>query len=168
MAVAYDTDAVTSAQGAFSNQYRSPLWQKKRLETLDAAGFQCQRCGDGDSHLHVHHKQYFKGRKVWEYTSDELEVLCKSCHEAAHDELNTLKRLIADLPSEAVDQVTSLLAGYCSFVKGPAASSNHAVDVAFDKPSVFTCAGMLAAMVVNADDTEKFDQAMRCFVKEAP
>ena len=68
----------------YSEQYRSPKWQKKRLEVLSAADFQCQDCGSKENTLNVHHVIYHKGREVWNYTNDELMVLCEKCHETRH------------------------------------------------------------------------------------
>jgi hypothetical protein len=68
----------------FFAQYQHPQWQKKRLERLEAAQFECSNCGDTESQLHVHHKRYVKGRKVWEYDDCELEVLCDKCHSEQH------------------------------------------------------------------------------------
>lgn len=64
----------------FKDQYKHPMWQKKRLEALNDAGFMCQRCCGDEEQLHVHHKVYVKGRKIWEYAISELSVLCESCH----------------------------------------------------------------------------------------
>ena len=33
----------------FSEQYKHPLWQKRRLERLELVGFGCERCDDHDS-----------------------------------------------------------------------------------------------------------------------
>lgn len=63
---------------------KDPRWQKKRLETMQAAEFACQMCYDSTSTLNVHHKQYFKGREPWEYDFDQLVVLCDSCHKEEH------------------------------------------------------------------------------------
>jgi hypothetical protein len=70
----------------FYDQYKHPLWQKKRLEVMAAAGFACQCCGEKEAQLHVHHIRYVKGRKVWEYNSSELLCLCDECHEGTHKE----------------------------------------------------------------------------------
>ena len=34
--------------------------------------------------LEVHHKVYHPDRRAWEYTKDELEVLCDDCHRKIH------------------------------------------------------------------------------------
>jgi hypothetical protein len=65
--------------------YKSPLWQKKRLEILERDDYQCQGCGDKESQLQVHHGYYEKGLKLWEYDNDTLWTYCESCHKQAHD-----------------------------------------------------------------------------------
>jgi len=34
--------------------------------------------------LHVHHKKYIEGRKLWEYEDNDLETLCFECHKEKH------------------------------------------------------------------------------------
>ena len=104
----------------FYDQYKSPEWQKKRLEALQHADFSCQRCFDKENQLHVHHKRYVKGRHVWDYAVDELEVLCGYCHEVAHAEKQRLNDFMASFPSEALDEFYWLLLGYSSERLGPA------------------------------------------------
>jgi hypothetical protein len=79
---------------AYAEQLKHPNWQKKRLESLQAAGWKCQRCEAKDETLHVHHKKYFKGRMAWEYSLHELAVLCESCHSSVHDDEDFLARVM--------------------------------------------------------------------------
>jgi len=65
--------------------YKDPRWQKRRLEVLEAAGFECQHCGDGSNTLHVHHTYYVPNRDVWDYPSFALECLCEDCHAGKHE-----------------------------------------------------------------------------------
>lgn len=74
---------------AYFERLKDPRWQKRRLEMLAAAKWQCQKCGNPFETLHVHHKAYQRGRLPWEYTDAELIVICESCHTAAHDEEGT-------------------------------------------------------------------------------
>lgn len=104
----------------FKAQYKHPLWQKRRLDVLEKAEFACSCCGDTDSQLHVHHRQYFKDRKIWEYGDDELEVLCEACHEEAHQSLDIIKSLLSTLSAQGLNDVAALIAGYRSSVSGPA------------------------------------------------
>lgn len=102
----------------FFDQYKHPEWQKKRLEALEYAGFTCERCCDSETQLHVHHKRYMKGRKVWEYDVSELAVLCGSCHTEVHAEKEVLQALISAIPVEAIPEITALVAHYCASASG--------------------------------------------------
>lgn len=104
----------------FRDQYNHPKWQRKRLECLEAAEYQCQMCYDGESQLQVHHKRYVKNRKVWEYEVDELEVLCDACHQQAQAEKDIIQEVLTKFPCEAVPEITALIAGYSSTAFGPA------------------------------------------------
>ena len=64
------------------SDYHSPLWQRKRLEILKRDNFECVNCGDTATTLHVHHKDYPYGLKVYESSNDNLITLCKHCHSA--------------------------------------------------------------------------------------
>lgn len=68
----------------YFEKLRDPRWQKKRLEAMSAVDFSCEMCGDCESTLNVHHKQYFKGREPWEYDIGQLVTLCESCHKEHH------------------------------------------------------------------------------------
>jgi methionyl-tRNA synthetase len=57
---------------AYWEKLKDPRWQKLRLEAMQKADFHCERCGDGESTLNVHHKEYFKGREPWEYKPKQL------------------------------------------------------------------------------------------------
>lgn len=101
--------------GAYAAKLRDPRWQKKRLEALDRAGWVCEMCGDSESTLHVHHKQYLKGREPWEYESDQLASLCATCHKDGHGSpdllLDVISRLAVDGPNGR-DAVAMLIAGF--------------------------------------------------------
>ena len=63
----------------YSDQLKHPKWQKKRLEILNRDDFTCQKCGDTETELHIHHLKY-KGAKPWETPNKNLVTLCKHCH----------------------------------------------------------------------------------------
>lgn len=107
---------------SWSAQYKSPHWQRKRLEALNDAGFSCQVCQDKETTLHVHHKRYVKGRKIWEYEISELMVLCAPCHEATHGIKDLMSEILARVSPEGMPEIISVLAGYVSFIQGPAAA----------------------------------------------
>lgn len=99
-----------SKQLSWSEQYRHPNWQRKRLEALSVAQWECQNCGARDVTLNVHHKRYVKGRQAWDYELTELAVLCEPCHEVEHQSRDLLMRLIAD--GAATTAAVSLIGGY--------------------------------------------------------
>ncbi len=65
-------------------QYKHPNWQKKRLEVLERDKFTCCHCEEKEKTLHVHHKWYQKGKKVWEYPNVCFITLCDECHDHWH------------------------------------------------------------------------------------
>jgi len=65
----------------YTELFKDPRWQKKRLEILSRDEFTCVICGDKENTLHVHHRRYINGRKPWEYDNNLLVTLCHSCHE---------------------------------------------------------------------------------------
>jgi len=93
----------------YLEQLKSPQWQKRRLEILEISGWECANCGDASSQLHVHHKQYFKGRMVWEYEDHELISLCGECHQLNHEALDELKKVLTLIPAI---EALALLVGY--------------------------------------------------------
>ena len=103
-------------QTAYFQKLRDPRWQKLRLEALEARDWACEVCFDSKSTLHVHHKQYFKGREPWEYDLNQLAVLCEHCHEDTHATKDRLLDVISRLPIDGMrwidrDKAACLIAG---------------------------------------------------------
>lgn len=63
---------------------KSPKWQRKRLEVMQRDNFTCVRCQDTETTLNVHHKEYHRNKKPWEYEAEFLETLCETCHKKEH------------------------------------------------------------------------------------
>lgn len=78
---------------------------------LNAAGFACAQCNNKDETLHVHHKQYIKGRSAWEYDDEELVVLCESCHQREHEQADFINKLLACVPTEYKHDLVGILTG---------------------------------------------------------
>lgn len=124
---------------SYSEKLLDPRWQKKRLEVLDSAQFQCEICGDTESTLHVHHKQYFKGREVWDYDRNQLACLCKGCHEGHHEREDLIKDAVSRIPIDGPfdsEQVAFLIYGLLGIQKKfdhkyQEKMWNKGVDVAF-------------------------------------
>lgn len=74
-----------SRRMTYQQQLRDPRWQKKRLLVLERDEWKCVSCGDSKTELHVDHIKYRTRRiKAWEYRMDELQTLCRLCHEEKH------------------------------------------------------------------------------------
>jgi len=65
----------------YLEKIKDPRWQKKRLEVLERDDWQCQKCGDKETTLHVHHLRYIPNKAPWEYKNYNLLTLCSNCHE---------------------------------------------------------------------------------------
>jgi len=68
----------------YSEKFKDPRWQKKRLEILERDNWECVMCGEKNKTLNVHHKIYFQGQEPWEYGNSLLVTLCDDCHEYEH------------------------------------------------------------------------------------
>lgn len=145
----------------WAEQYKHPNWQKKRLEVMQAARFECEICGDKDTTLNVHHKRYVKGRNVWEYGRDELMCLCEPCHEEHHDNVNAFRELTAQLPADGpgcLHNARGLLAGWADGEQG--LDFSHHFN---EEPFNFLVGGVanLLARACTADDLSALAKAMR-------
>lgn len=69
---------------AYSDQYKDPRWQKKRLEIMERDGFACRHCDSKTETLNVHHAYYKKGFCIWEYHESTMITLCEGCHKRWH------------------------------------------------------------------------------------
>jgi len=94
----------------YKDQIKSPKWQKRRLEILKRDEFTCQECGNKDQTLHVHHKHYNKGAKIWEYEGWELTTLCDDCHSKTHNKIEIKSGQI--LVDKKFEEIYKLLSNY--------------------------------------------------------
>lgn len=102
----------------YSEQLKHPNWQRRRLEMLNAADFKCTACGSDDETLHVHHKYYKKNVQVWEYTDNELIVLCANCHSLEHERQDIVNNIVRSIPFSSRNQFTALMAGISYMYSG--------------------------------------------------
>jgi len=86
-----------ATKDTFLEAYRDPKWQKKRLEVLELAGWECSDCGSNEDTLHVHHTYYEKDKKPWKYPIESLHCLCEDCHKKAQDINTLLKRQLGKI-----------------------------------------------------------------------
>lgn len=91
-------------RSSYSQKLLDPRWQKKRLEVMQANDFSCEICGDKESTLHVHHKQYLKEKQPWDYLPNQLACLCEDCHNEIHDYPDILMMACSILPLKGFKQ----------------------------------------------------------------
>jgi len=69
-------------QQNYKDYLKTDHWKSLRLAKLKDSEFKCERCGDSNCTLEVHHKIY---RKDWmDSELVDLEVLCHKCHDQHH------------------------------------------------------------------------------------
>ncbi len=127
----------------FFAQYMDPRWQKLAARMKEAAGWECTNCGSGEQTLHVHHKQYFRDRKVWEYDEAELMVLCKDCHVTADKHRELVKRMLS---LESTFGIPAVLAGFLDFDENIRAVAPEVLDEARFVAPLEYAAGFIASI----------------------
>jgi hypothetical protein len=75
---------------------------------MSRADFSCEKCHSATKTLNVHHKEYRKGAKPWEYADHELECLCEDCHGEGHGKTKHAPRVFGDSPAERLDELLHL------------------------------------------------------------
>ena len=79
-------DYKQSIPQSYKEQLNDIRWQAFRLFVLTARGTKCEMCGSTENVIHIHHNRYIFGKKAWEYTCNDVEVLCSYCHKKIHDD----------------------------------------------------------------------------------
>lgn len=75
------------AKPSMSRLYQRAEWIEYRAEVIELDGGVCRRCGKGEKdgvNLHVHHKEYHRGKLPWEYPYEICETLCQFHHAEEH------------------------------------------------------------------------------------
>lgn len=78
-----------------TKDYKDPRWQAKRLRVMERDKFSCRSCGDASKTLHVHHRSYEKGGRIWDTKDSDLVTLCEECHDSVEEMIKSL-RMIGD------------------------------------------------------------------------
>lgn len=56
--------------------------------------FTCCRCFSKDDQLHVHHKNYQRGKMPWDYPLNNFITLCHKCHDTVTQEIEFLREVM--------------------------------------------------------------------------
>lgn len=94
---------------SYETLLKDPRWQRKRLEILSRDGFECKICFDTEKTLHVHHINYNRGCKPWEYDDCDLTSLCEDCHESVEELIRKIRDQIFN-KNAALDSYDQLAA----------------------------------------------------------
>lgn len=68
----------------YKEQMKDERWLAFRKFVLAVRGERCECC-NRTTHLQIHHLQYQKKRLAWEYTVNDVRVLCMDCHKKVHN-----------------------------------------------------------------------------------
>jgi len=67
----------------YYDQLEDHRWLAFRKFVFAVRGRKCEICGC-DKTLQIHHPQYIRGKKAWEYSCNEVIVVCRECHSKIH------------------------------------------------------------------------------------
>lgn len=152
----------------YREQLLHPNWQRKRLEIMQRDDFACKCCYDEETTLHVHHKQYVKGRMAWDYPNEELVTLCESCHEQMHEQTSAFKGLLAILQVDggpySLSVALGILAGWASCYYKQVVLSNDSPWG--DDPDSFMLGQLAHELSAKSNGWQLFD--LWCAVEGAP
>lgn len=101
----------------YAEKLLDPRWQKRRLEIMQAARFECSSCGAADKTLHVHHKFYLKGFEPWDYDDDQLECLCVDCHAMEGKRMAKLAELLSLASGTDIETIIGYLAASLEIIE---------------------------------------------------
>lgn len=78
------TNKIKKEKLPYSEQLKDKRWEAFRKFVFAVRGSKCEKCGSTHI-LQVHHPKYIRGRNAWEYTCNDVIILCRSCHEKEHN-----------------------------------------------------------------------------------
>jgi 5-methylcytosine-specific restriction endonuclease McrA len=79
----------------YSELLKDPRWKQRRDHIIKIKGSECSNCGSRKN-LNVHHNWYIKDLMPWEYTDQQMTILCGCCHSRLHTKKNRLVKLLSE------------------------------------------------------------------------
>lgn len=73
----------------YKEQLKHPNWLRKKTAILERDDYQCLSCLSKEKQLCIHHVEYDKGKKAWEYPDHLLKNMCIECHNSLHDKIDS-------------------------------------------------------------------------------
>lgn len=68
----------------YKDQLNDERWKYFRWFVLKVRGEKCEVCGT-NKNLQVHHLKYNGDARAWEYTCNDVMVVCRDCHKKIHN-----------------------------------------------------------------------------------
>lgn len=69
---------------SYEEQLKDSKWLAFREKVFKVKGRKCEKCGS-ILNLQIHHPKYKNNRMAWEYSINEVVVLCRKCHATEHN-----------------------------------------------------------------------------------
>lgn len=80
--------------GDYASKMTDPRWIEFTKGVRRRKGNHCASCRRGNVPTSVHHPFYDGDREPWEYSDEEVVVLCWPCHKTLHLELQRFRRYV--------------------------------------------------------------------------
>lgn len=68
----------------YDKQLETKEWRAFRRFIFEVRGHKCEKCGTTHN-LQIHHPKYKTGHLAWEYTCNDVIVVCRDCHKKIHN-----------------------------------------------------------------------------------
>lgn len=85
------------ASEIYLQKLKDPRWQKKRLQIFERDNWTCQKYGNKNKTLAIHHRLYLNNREPWDYSDDLLITLFVECHELEQINLTNTEKNIVEI-----------------------------------------------------------------------
>lgn len=97
---------------SYWEKLQDPRWQKRKTEILEREDFICERCGDTEETLHIHHSFYPPDTDPWDVADWHLHCYCKRCHKIIQKDENDVKWAISFVHIDDLKQINGFLRGW--------------------------------------------------------
>ena len=141
----------------YAKNLKDPRWQKKRLEVMNAHNFTCQMCDNKEETLHIHHVNYRKGAKPWEYELHELRCFCELCHKEVEGNIESARVICADIDPK--DLYLILWHVRNAYFESVSIGLKYLVAETFSRAMArFTAVSAIRSVKARMDKSGKFDE----------
>jgi hypothetical protein len=103
----------------YSEKLKDPRWQKLRLKVFERDNWLCQRCGETEKTLMIHHLYYEHGLEPWDYLPEHLITLCFECHTYEHEHREEEEKFLLQILKQvgiSSEDLSVLSAGFTSLI----------------------------------------------------